>query len=149
MSRPEAVRVLLIGCGKDKVEETVRAEELYTGSLFAMRAAYANASGLDWSVLSAMHGVLGRDVLTAPYDLTASDLSRLDAAAWSLWVAGQILDGLEDGTDPRDVVVELHAGKAYADQLERVLLAVGVQVDRPLRGLGIGAQRGWYSRARA
>lgn len=142
------MRVLLTGCGKAKAPGPTWAELLYTGSLARARASYARASGLRWWILSAKLGLLDPNQFVAPYDQTLSDLAPIDRSAWALGVAQALLDELEDDDDPRELVVEIHAGAAYVKQLGPVLEAIGARVELPLKGLGIGEQLAWYKQQR-
>lgn len=139
-------RILLVGCGKSKRAERAAARDLYTGPLFADRRAYAEATGDPWWVLSARHGIVDPDRELRPYDETMEGKPPVDRAAWAVGVVLQLLTELPDDVDLRAVIVEIHAGEAYADQLADVLVAAGLSVDRPVRGLGIGEQRAWYRR---
>jgi hypothetical protein len=139
--------IVLVGCGKSKRAEPSAARDLYTGSLFKARAAYADARTEHWWIISAGHGLVSPDEVLRPYDATMCDKSGLDRAAWALAVATALLTELADGTDLRGVLVELHAGDDYAEPLTGVLRELGISVSRPCKGLGIGEQRGWYADA--
>jgi hypothetical protein len=140
-------RVVLIGCGKTKASAPCAAEDLYTGPLFRARRAYAEAADRPWWIVSAQHGLMSPEQITAPYDTAGSDLCAVDHAAWALTVAHSLLDELEDGTRLRDVVVEIHAGAWYAQPLVDVLRALGIGTHLPVEGLGIGEQLAWYPEA--
>jgi hypothetical protein len=138
-------RLILIGCGKTKANEACGARDLYTGSLFSARRAYAERTGCPWWIVSAKHGLVAPDDWLSPYDMTIADLKPVDRAAWALAVVASILDNLGDDTELRRVVVELHMGAAYADPLMGVILAVGMTHSWPVQSMGIGEQRAWYA----
>lgn len=138
---------MLIGCGKAKSAAPCAARDLYTGSLFAKRRAYAEASPHHWWIVSAKLGLVCPDQVVQPYDLTMSGLSPLDRSAWALSVARELLDVTPDGADLRSACVEIHAGADYAENLRDVLRAVGLSVDWPVEGMEIGEQMRWYSEA--
>lgn len=137
-------RIVLIGCGKSKLSEPASADNLYTGSLFVARRRYAESTGRPWFVISARYGLVAPDTWIEPYDETIGELASMDRVAWFLSVVSAITDTLHDDADPREVLVEIHAGEDYAEHLSDVLRAVRFQPDRPLQGLGIGHQLAWY-----
>ena len=139
-------RIVLIGCGKEKAAEPCAAAELYTGPLFRDRLAYARAAGAPTWIVSALYGLVDLQQLVRPYDRNITDMSPVDRAAWCLAVTAGLLDQLEDNAELREVGVELHMGAEYAEQLRDVLIAAGLSVSWPVRGLGIGDQRAWYAR---
>lgn len=141
-------RVVLIGCGKEKracVED--EAQHLYTGPMFLARRAYAMKRALPWWIVSAQYGLIDPERVIRPYDLTVSQLSEVDRAAWALCVVKAVLDELPDDVRLRDVCLELHMGADYAEPLVEVAQAVSLCWDWPVRGLGIGQQRAWYREA--
>ena len=138
-------RVLLIGCGKTKRARACPARELYTGPLFTARRAFADASEAPWWIVSAGHGLVSPDQILEPYDQSLADRSPLDRAGWALEVASALLAELPDGAVLREVCVEIHAGADYVEPLRDVLRALGVSVETPVEGLGIGEARAWYA----
>jgi hypothetical protein len=140
-------RVLLIGCGKSKADRGCAARDLYTGSLFSARARHADASGLPWFIISAGHGLVLPEQKLEPYDATLAGRSAIDRAGWALDVALALLSEMPDETVLREVVVEIHAGADYVDPLRSILRSLGVSVETPVEGLGIGEQLAHYGRA--
>lgn len=142
-------RFILIGCGKSKKPGRHAAADLYTGNLFAARRRYAELAEAredspPWWIVSAEYGLLSPSTEIAGYDLTIRDLDPLDRAAWGLAVVAGILSELDDGTTPRGVVLELHLGADYVEPIRDVAIAVGLKVDWPVQGMGIGEQLFWY-----
>lgn len=140
-------RIVVVGCGKEKAPGERQAQDLYTGGLFRARRAYAEATGHPWRVLSARYGLVQPDTWLAPYDQTIGDLSWLDRGAWCLAVVQAVLDDLPNEARPREVVLEVHAGEEYVEAFREIALQVGLCVDTPVKGLGIGEQRKWYAEA--
>ena len=137
----------MVGCGKSKTSHAVhQARDLYTGSLFRARKAYAEASGTEWWIASARHGLMDPDQgPVSPYDETMRDLEPLARASWGLRVAADLLDAVADlAVKPGDLEVELHLGQAYAKHLAGILEAAGVRVTLPLAGLQVGECLAWY-----
>jgi hypothetical protein len=141
-------KIILIGCGKTKRQERSAAAELYTGSLFRARLAYAQASGCPWWIISAKYGLVDPFQLIGPYDLTIADLPILERAVWGLDVVHAIIDRLPDSIqtaqDLRKVTVEIHAGADYADLLAGMVVVAGMTEARPMRGMSQGAQMAAY-----
>jgi hypothetical protein len=142
-------RIVLIGCGKSKADtgrRRVIPTELYTGSLFQKRAAYAERRSLPWAVLSAKYGLVWSDTSIQNYDLKLDDLAPIDRAAWAVGVVSQLLSSFDDDrTKLAGVTIEIHAGRQYADTLSAMLTLVGFKVEIPTAGLGIGDQLGAYT----
>ena len=136
-------KLILVGCVKSKRRTPSAAKDLYESPLWRSRRAYAERSGVDWYILSARHGLLDPEKMTAPYNLALNDLSASERRAWSK----RVLDELSAKVPTfRGVIIEIHAGKAYAAfGLEDGLRKAGAQVRRPLAHVpGIGTQIAWY-----
>jgi hypothetical protein len=155
--------IALVSCGRAKLDRPAPARELYIGSTFRMARRWAERNADRWYILSALHGVLDPDRVVDPYDCSMEDLDHAYR-----WAPGRIEYGPSTGrriTHPGppelwatvcrgqlavrgatggDVV--MLAGAAYADRLGSWLDAWGTTVLYPLRGLGIGQQRGWLRR---
>ena len=165
------MRIVLIGCSKTKKPYRRDASrggrltpaELYSGSLFVKRVQYAERSELPWMVLSAQFGlwrsnqelspVMGT-CSEVPYDVTMDDLSPADRAAWATSVAHKLVEELWEPfnrnetacpLDPGELTVEIHAGADYWHPLAEILRSVGVNVELPCEGLGIGEQLALYT----
>lgn len=136
---------LLIGAGKRKVDEAAPAQDLYIGSLFRLRRAYAERAGLPWFVLSPKYGLVAPDDLLEPYDLAMIRQPIAYRREWSAAVAARLDDLLGPAAGR---TLEVQAGAAYVEPLEPLLAADGWSVLAPLRGLNQGQQAAWY-RARS
>lgn len=148
LEQPSANRYAFIGCSAKKIAGHLGTwpSELYTSQLFKARLEYVRSRGLPWYVMSAKYGLVGNEEMVRPYDMTLNQWSKPDLAAWHLSIAFRLLNDLCDDDDPRDITIELHAGKAYCEPVATHLRAVGFKVERPLQGLGIGEQLAWYKR---
>lgn len=139
-----ATDLILVGCVKSKIKTAaeVRAKNLYDSPLWKCRRKYAERFG-RWYILSAEHGFLDPEKKIGTYDLTMTDMSAAERIGWSNRVLGSIRREL---SDLRGKVVEIHAGKFYAESgLEKKLRAAGAIVHRPLKRVrGVGSQRAWY-----
>jgi len=142
--------LVLIGCGKSKVEQRAAAKDLYTGSLFRARRRYAEASGAPWRIISALHHVLHPDEEVEPYGWTIRDINRQrvifgdpvsqwSGRCWSMLSADAALYGWTH--------VELHIGAGYALPL-LMSAPPSYIITTPLATLQIGEQLRWYREAR-
>lgn len=127
--------LIVVGCGKRKLEVAARACDLYTGSLFVAAKRYAEAKeGLRWVVLSAAHGVVGARTWLRPYDQVL-DFKGEALVRWARLAAMTIAERRIVVEEP----IEILAGAGYAEPLARELRELGVEpVSMPLSGLGVG-----------
>lgn len=163
-SKPVSLnRLMLIGCTKNKHDVgynpatggRVVPEQLYNSPLFSKRLDYAEARGLRWAVLSAKYGVWFPRIELKPYDMTFAEMSPADVAAWHIGVAQRLIEELwepfnvkesSEFLKPSELTIEIHAGADYCHPLTEILTAVGIKVELPLKGLGIGEQLAWYGK---
>ena len=155
--------LMLIGCSKSKNDVgynsmtggRVVPQQLYNSQLFNKRVDYAEQNGLRWAVLSANYGVWFPRIEMKPYDQTFAEMEPADIAAWHIGVAQRLIEELWEQYNqgqsvrpikPCELTIEIHAGADYCHPLTEILQAVGIKVQLPLKGLGIGEQLAWYSR---
>lgn len=124
-----AAPIVVIQCGKAKLEHAAPARDLYVSQPFKMARAAVERDGRPWLILSARHGLISPDRILAPYDRTLN--SRTHKELLARWVAGH--------NPPR--WVESWCGRNYED----VLRLAGVRVEDPLAGLRIGERLAWFS----
>jgi hypothetical protein len=86
-------------------------------------------------VLSARYGLVEPDSVLAPYELSLADLNAGQRLAWGRAVAARLR-----GLDLAGARLEVHAGRLYREGL----LAAGLKVSSPLRGLVVGKRLAWY-----
>lgn len=129
----------LVACVSQKADAPAPARELYQSDWFRKARAYVEATGCEWFILSAEHGLLHPGAITAPYEATLVRLGAADRAAWGERVAAQLDTAL--GRDFAGELIFL-AGKHY-----RVPLAAyaGARARVPMEGLGIGQQKAWLA----
>ena len=72
----------VVGCGARKREVPAPAKDLYTSRNFKLHREFVEAFTDDWFILSAKHGVLSPNAVTAPYDTSLYDLSP---EKWKKW----------------------------------------------------------------
>jgi hypothetical protein len=117
------------------------AKDLYRSELFRRRRLWAEASDVPWWIFSAEYGLVQPDQVIEPYD---TRIGRLSPAARAK-LADSVVSGLElalGGLSGK--VIELHAGDEYTLVVKGALQRRQAAVIRPLEGLRIGEQLGWY-----
>ena len=156
---------MLIGCSKTKkavdfdprTGGRVIPEQLYGSQLFSKRVDYAKARGMRWAVLSARYGIWFPHIGLKAYDQTFLDMIPAEIAAWHVGVAQRLMEELWEQYNlgqsvnpikPSELTIEIHAGADYCHPLTEILKAVGIAVELPLAGLGIGEQLAWYCTAK-
>lgn len=132
--------IFLISCVSLKLDRPAPARELYVSALFRKARAYAEASGQDWFVLSAEHGLVHPDTIVAPYEKTLNTMPVAERREW----ATRVLAALEPHLLDADRIVFL-AGARYRELLEGPL-SRRARVEVPMAGLGIGRQLQWLTR---
>ncbi|SNQ46798.1 conserved hypothetical protein [Frankia canadensis] len=138
--------LVLIGCVKSKSARPVRAAELFTGTLFEGRRAFAQVSGVPWYILSAKFGLLAPDDVIGPYDVYLADQPHAYRQAWGEFVCARLAALHRDLTGQ---TIEVHAGAAYVDPLRVPLGKLGARLATPTEHLGLGEQLAWYSSQRS
>jgi len=116
----------LIACSARKLDKPAKARDLYQGQAFTL--ATKAAAGADVLILSALHGAVEPDSIIDPYNVTLSDMTKAERAAWTAATAAQLAPHKD-----REIIVL--AGANYAAAVE----GFG-NVSKPLQGLGIGQQ---------
>lgn len=120
--------MILIQCTKSKRDEPAKAKDLYDESdYFVAMRDYAEATGEDWYILSAKHGLVDPETVLEPYD--DFGLSNQQARE----IAEEIATGPYE-------YVELIAGKQYSNPLTPELEARGIDVVEIGRGQRIGTR---------
>lgn len=121
--------IVVIQCGKAKLDHPAPARDLYISAPFRMARAAVERDGRPWLILSARHGLVPPDQVLKPYDRTLRTRAHKELLA--RWVAGH--------NPPR--WVECWCGRNYAD----VLRWAGVRLEDPLAGLRIGERLSWWN----
>lgn len=133
--------VVLVGCVKTKRDHEAPAKDPYVSDYFRKMRAYAEATGRPWFILSAEHGLVAPDDVLAPYNRYLPDTSRAYRREWGRRVASQLEQSIGGLCGQ---VIEVHAGAAYVDAVEKALRDLGVIVSGPLKGLSFGRRLSWY-----
>lgn len=118
--------MILIQCTNSKRDRPAQAKHLYdTSTYFCKMRDYAEATGDQWYILSAKHGLLSPTAEIDPYD--EYGLSEQQAKT----IAAEI-------SRSETEYVEIIAGSAYTDVLTPELESHGIEVKERCRGLKIG-----------
>lgn len=130
--------IYLVSCVGKKREYACAARDLYVSELFHKARQTVEATGCRWFILSAEHGLLSPDQLTAPYDRTLNKMKIADRRLWGNKTARQLLDMVPDVTN-----AVFLAGEKYREFLVPGLVEHGVNISVPMQGLFIGQQLNW------
>lgn len=106
--------------------------------LFKKAAHYVSEQHYDdWFILSAKYGLLHKDTLIDPYDITLNYINSTQRREWSKEVFNQLLKLAPQQFD-------FYAGKKYREYLIPLLVNNGIKCHTPLEGKGIGEQLKFY-----
>jgi hypothetical protein len=94
----------------------------------------------DWFILSAKHGLLSKEQIIEPYNITLNNMKSYERKVWSL----NVLDQLEKRFKGQ-YTIDFYAGKKYREKLIPELEKKGIECNIPLQGKGIGEQLGFYT----
>lgn len=114
------LKVVLVSCSSKKksvtLGKTVRAEDLYTSTLFKKAWAYAKAMDVDGRfILSDKYGVLEPNDLISPYDVSLKKMTIKQKQKW----ADDVINDLKNrGFDPSMDEFILLAGQVYYQALQ-------------------------------
>lgn len=126
----------LVACCGQKLEGLHAAQDIYVSSLFRKSRAWVSAHCSRWFVLSAKFGLLAPSQEIETYDVTLNAMSAADRREW----AQRVREQLEPLASARFLVL---AGERYCAGL------TGLDVERPLQGMGIGQQLAWLTQQNA
>ena len=129
----------LISCTKLKKDYPCLAQEMYSESqLFKKAVQYINQQEYDdWFILSAKYGILNKETLIEPYDITLNNMKAEHRKKWAKEVYLQLIK-----INP--VQIDFYAGKKYREYLIPTLEHDGIICYVPLKGMGIRDQLGFY-----
>lgn len=128
--------IVLVSCAAKKLESPAPAKDLYVSNLFRLARRYAEALGYPWGILSAKHGVVMPDQVIEPYDVS---LNKLDPDYLYAW-RNQVDTKLRRYFPGQKNAIVL-AGGRYVKWLPSWL-----NVQDPMKGLGVGQRMAWLKR---
>ncbi len=132
----------LISCVSRKRPIASRAEDLYDSALFLKSRDYIRSRCGTWAILSAKYGLVDPDQVIEPYEETLNTKTAAERRDWSQ----RVWNVLRSRINPGDEILIL-AGQKYREHLVPLLEAHGCQVHVPLKGLSIGRQLQWLTKA--
>ena len=107
-------QIALISCTKSKKGYTCAAKDLYSASCrFRLAYEYASLIADDIYILSAKHGLLGKDEVIVPYNETLIEKTANERREW----ADKVLNQLSQVADLENDKFILLAGQTYIENL--------------------------------
>lgn len=82
--------IVLVSCGKHKLENKAAAADLYVSDRFKAARLFAQTHTKRWYILSAKHGLLKPSQVISPYDLDLESLTDGEKTVWAQDVANQL-----------------------------------------------------------
>ena len=132
--------LVLVSCTKSKLDRLAPARDLYCSPAFRLKRAMIERAGAPWAILSAKHGLVDPSTVIEPYNVT---LVGMGVAARREWSRRVFVDLLPLAREHGRVLVL--AGKSYVEYLVTPMLAEGIDVSLPLKGLSQGRQLAWLT----
>lgn len=129
--------IALISCTKQKQTYTCEAEVMYQPStLYTKINRYIQNMGFDeMYILSAKYGLLDKNKIIDPYDVTMLNMKSNDRKKW----ADKVFQELKKKIS-RDNQIYIFAGEKYRQYLIPKLEDAGYTCHIPLKGMQIGEQ---------
>ena len=123
----------LIACSKSKRDHRAPARDMYVSPLYRKSVRVVESLGLSFSILSAKHGLLTRDQIIEPYDLTLKGKSKEFKANWAARVHEQLVNSV-----PSDKQLLVFGGDDYYAPLIDANPNRASKFHSPMRGLSLG-----------
>lgn len=109
-------------------------------TLFSKTIKYIEQNNYDdWFILSAKYGILSKEEIIAPYDLTLIRMKTSERKDWAKLVLKQMKD-----MQRKIKQVDFYTGIKYREHLIPALEQKGIVCNIPLKGKGIGEQLNFY-----
>jgi hypothetical protein len=122
----------LISCTQKKVDHPAEARALYASSTFRASIEFCELHSLTYFIISAKHGLLKKDNLIEPYDLSLKNLTREKRNSWAI-------DILQKLNSKGITTVVALAGADYYKPLMRFYSVSGlINFMIPMRHLSLG-----------
>lgn len=145
----EQTILLIAGTGTQRESRCCATDLWALSAAFRARRLYAWNSGLPWGVLCPWHGVV------QPYEAVSPTHGASRIRNASPKQMGEWFEAFERGLiavahaaiQPAQDAIELHAPQSLVRPVHQALAHMGlagIEVRRPLEGLGAGEQLAWY-----
>lgn len=137
------MKIAFVSCTKLKEKIPCVAKQMYQKSpLFSKAIKYIEQCNYDdWFILSAKYGLLNKEEIIEPYDVTLNNMKISDRREWSDLVLKQI-----DELGLKIKEIDFYAGLKYREFLIPHLEQKGIRCNVPLQGKSIGQQLQFYSK---
>lgn len=128
-------KIALISCTKIKQKSPCEAQTMYNKSaLFSKITQFVKQCDYtDWYILSAKYGLIAKNEIIEPYDITLNSMKFDERKAWAKEIAENIL-----ALNVKHI--DFYAGHKYRQYLIPILELNEITCTIPLNGLGIGEQ---------
>mgnify|MGYP001227054899 CR=1 FL=1 len=136
--------IALIGCSKKKNLFSSRAKNLYSSFLFRKTKGLVEANPLikDWFILSAKYGLLNKEEIIEPYDLSLASFSQQQLKQWSIKIYEKIVEKKLDN-------LYFYCGSKYHNKyLIELLEKNNIQYNLPFKGLSLGKRVQFLSQSK-
>jgi len=133
------MKIALVSCTKLKQNYPCQAQDMYLPSqLFKKARNYIEQNNYDtWFILSAKHGLLKSTDVIEPYNISLNTMKKNEIVEWSYNVYDQLCKFELSQVD-------FYAGEKYRKYLIPLLQNKNININIPLKGLGIGQQLKFY-----
>jgi hypothetical protein len=139
--KPESgADLYLVSCVSRKLDVAAKAKDLYISPWFKKARTFVESTGSPWRILSAKHHLVDPNSTIEPYELTLK--GKDSRRRWADLVLADLRPLAE--SHKRFVIL---AGKAYREILIADLRDLGIDIEMPMEGLGIGQQLRWLGEA--
>lgn len=137
------MKVAFVSCTKSKESISCEARKMYQKSiLFSKAVKYIEQKSYDnWYILSAKYGLLSKEQIISPYDITLNNMKLPERKAW----AEQVLCQIQEKLQKEITQIDFYAGINYRKYLIPVLEQQGIVCNVPLLGKSIGKQMKFYT----
>lgn len=133
--------IAILSCTKTKQDYECAAIEMYSKSqLFNKLVAYCSQHYDDIYILSAQYGLLKKDTIIKPYDLSLYDMSKQNRIDWS----DEVYQSITTTLSVNDYLY-FFCGDIYRRYIIPRLITDGYVIDCPLKNMGIGKQLEWLN----
>jgi hypothetical protein len=133
--------IALVGCVKTKIEVSAKAKDLYLSPLFKKTVSFIKSKDYnDWFILSAKYGLIDKEAIIDPYELTLLSFSQEQLKEWSDWVFNEIKKRkLND--------LHFYCGSKYHNEFILQSLKINnIRYSLPLKGLSLGQRLSYFNK---
>ncbi len=142
LKRDSKQTIILISCGKRKLDRSARADELYTSPRSRLAVGLTSILRYPFRIVSAAHGLLRPDQIVSPYDVSLDGLTSDELTEWRAKVAKDL------ASFPIHVCRFLLLGSDdYIHQISIVLTEIGADYIAPMTGCPANQQTAWLKKA--